>query len=205
MIGWVCKRGDTFSLPVLIGRSAYFLTIPFQPYQLNEMVRSFGFGFVRLGFHSGYVCSIRALREKHCLPRQNAKPQTISAGGNARIDWMLLNPTFRELSRKEPVRKNTNLLVSIERRAHPVPFRTRQLSSSSPMILHIYVWESRPMPALFLPLKASHASRCGAFAFFAVIAVRRTTMTAKTYSKKRPGGDSRPRSGARQAQPAAAI
>ena len=37
-------------------------------------------------------------------------------------------------------------LVSIEKRVYPIPFRTRQSSSSSPMILHILVWESRPMP-----------------------------------------------------------
>lgn len=31
---------------------------------------------------------------------------------------------------------------------HPIPFRTRQLSSSSPMILHNVMWESRPLPKI---------------------------------------------------------
>ena len=41
-------------------------------------------------------------------------------------------------------------LVSIEKRVYPIPFRTRQSSSSSPMILHTFVWESRPMPRFSL-------------------------------------------------------
>ena len=40
--------------------------------------------------------------------------------------------------------------MSIEKRVHPIPFRTRKLSASSPMILRIFTWESRPMPRLSL-------------------------------------------------------
>ena len=38
----------------------------------------------------------------------------------------------------------------MEERVHPIPFRTRKLSASSPMILRIFTWESRPMPRLSL-------------------------------------------------------
>ena len=45
----------------------------------------------------------------------------------------------------------------MEERVHPIPFRTRKLSSPSPMILHISMWESRSTPGLFLcALRASH-------------------------------------------------
>ena len=41
--------------------------------------------------------------------------------------------------------------VTMERRPHPFPFRTRSLSSSSPMVLQSYVlWESRTLPGLHL-------------------------------------------------------
>ena len=40
--------------------------------------------------------------------------------------------------------------MSIEKWVHPIPFRTRKLSASSPMILRIFTWESRPMPRLSL-------------------------------------------------------
>ena len=69
-------------------------------------------------------------------------------------------------------------LVSIEKRVHPIPFRTRKLSASSPMILRIFTWESRPMPRLslerllfrslssFKALRAAHpCAACGAFVF----------------------------------------
>ena len=46
-------------------------------------------------------------------------------------------------------------LVSIEKRVYPIPFRTRQSSSSSPMILHTLVWESRPMPRFSLERSSS--------------------------------------------------
>ena len=36
----------------------------------------------------------------------------------------------------------------MEKRVHPIPFRTRKLSASSPMILHIFMWESRPVPGV---------------------------------------------------------
>ena len=41
-------------------------------------------------------------------------------------------------------------MVSIEKWVYPIPFRTRQSSTSSPMILHTFVWESRPMPRFSL-------------------------------------------------------
>ena len=37
----------------------------------------------------------------------------------------------------------------MEERVHPIPFRTRKLSSPSPMILHNVMWESRPLPTSF--------------------------------------------------------
>ena len=46
-----------------------------------------------------------------------------------------------------------NFLVAIEKRVHPIPFRTRKLSSLSPMILHIFMWESRPPPRIFRRLR----------------------------------------------------
>ena len=39
-------------------------------------------------------------------------------------------------------------MVAIEERVHPTPFRTRKLSSPSPMILHNVMWESRPLPKI---------------------------------------------------------
>lgn len=64
------------------------------------------------------------------------------------------------------------VLVPLEERVHPIPFRTRQLSSPSSMILHILMWESRTVPRLyfeahqsggllflsFLPSSISHSS-----------------------------------------------
>ena len=55
-------------------------------------------------------------------------------------------------------------LVAIEERVHPTPFRTRKLSSPSPMILHNVMWESRPPPKIVR--KAPAASCAGAFSFF---------------------------------------
>ena len=52
-------------------------------------------------------------------------------------------------------------LVVMEERVHPTPFRTRQLSSPSPMILHNVMWESRPPPKIVR--KAPAAVRAGAF------------------------------------------
>lgn len=37
----------------------------------------------------------------------------------------------------------------MEERVHPIPFRTRQLSSPSSMILRILTWESRTTPRLY--------------------------------------------------------
>ena len=39
--------------------------------------------------------------------------------------------------------------MPLEERVHPIPFRTRQLSSPSSMILHILMWESRTVPRLY--------------------------------------------------------
>lgn len=36
----------------------------------------------------------------------------------------------------------------MEERVHPIPFRTRKLSSPSPMILHNVMWESRPLSTI---------------------------------------------------------
>ena len=40
------------------------------------------------------------------------------------------------------------VLVVTEEGVHPTPFRTRKLSSPSPMILHNVMWESRPLPKI---------------------------------------------------------
>ena len=37
----------------------------------------------------------------------------------------------------------------IAKRTHPFPSRTRQLSSSAPMVLQVKLWESRTSPGLF--------------------------------------------------------
>ena len=52
----------------------------------------------------------------------------------------------------------------MERRVHPIPFRTRQLSSLSPMILHIIMWESRSPPRIFAQAPSSFRAP-GLFAF----------------------------------------
>ena len=39
-------------------------------------------------------------------------------------------------------------LVAIARRHHPIPFRTRPLNSSAPMVLSLKAWESRSPPGL---------------------------------------------------------
>ena len=49
----------------------------------------------------------------------------------------------------------------MEERSHPTPFRTRQLSSPSPMILQSLLWESRSPPSLCKAPAPRHAP--GAF------------------------------------------
>ena len=39
-------------------------------------------------------------------------------------------------------------LVVIARSLHPIPFRTRPLNSSAPMVLRLKTWESRSLPGL---------------------------------------------------------
>ena len=52
----------------------------------------------------------------------------------------------------------------MEERVHPIPFRTRKLSSPSPMILHNVMWESRPLSTIApKPLAATSAR---GFAFY---------------------------------------
>ena len=50
-------------------------------------------------------------------------------------------------------------LVAIEERVHPTPFRTRKLSSPSPMILHNVMWESRPLPKIARKPLAAQSAR----------------------------------------------
>ena len=50
-------------------------------------------------------------------------------------------------------------MVAIEERVHPTPFRTRKLSSPSPMILHNVMWESRPLPKIVRDPLAAHSAR----------------------------------------------
>ena len=47
----------------------------------------------------------------------------------------------------------------MEERVHPIPFRTRKLSSPSPMILHNVMWESRPLPKIVRDPLAAHSAR----------------------------------------------
>ena len=53
------------------------------------------------------------------------------------------------------------VLVPLEERVHPIPFRTRQLSSPSSMILHILMWESRTVPRRYF-----EAHQSGGLLFF---------------------------------------
>ena len=50
-------------------------------------------------------------------------------------------------------------MVAIEERVHPTPFRTRKLSSPSPMILHNVMWESRPLPKIVRDPLAAQSAR----------------------------------------------
>lgn len=59
----------------------------------------------------------------------------------------------------------------MERRVHPIPFRTRQLSSLSPMILHIIMWESRSPPRIFAQAPSSFRAP-GLFALLAASLAR---------------------------------
>lgn len=47
----------------------------------------------------------------------------------------------------------------MEKGVHPIPFRTRKLSPSSPMILPFSQWESRPVPGLSFKRSASQSLR----------------------------------------------
>ena len=58
-------------------------------------------------------------------------------------------------------------LVAIEERVHPTPFRTRKLSSPSPMILHNVMWESRPLPKIARKPLAAPSAR--GFSVFVVV------------------------------------
>lgn len=49
--------------------------------------------------------------------------------------------------------------MAIEERVHPTPFRTRKLSSPSPMILHNVMWESRPLPKIARKPLAAQSAR----------------------------------------------
>ena len=56
----------------------------------------------------------------------------------------------------------------MEERVHPIPFRTRKLSSPSPMILHNVMGESRPLSTLApKPLAATSAR---GFVFYSPLA-----------------------------------
>ena len=56
----------------------------------------------------------------------------------------------------------------MEERVHPIPFRTRKLSSPSPMILHNVMWESRPLSTIApKPLAATSAR---GFVFYSPLA-----------------------------------
>ena len=63
-------------------------------------------------------------------------------------------------------------MVAIEERVHPTPFRTRKLSSPSPMILHNVMWESRPLPKIVRDPLAAHSARGSFFMFFPCASAR---------------------------------
>ena len=53
----------------------------------------------------------------------------------------------------------------MEERVHPIPFRTRKLSSPSPMILHNVMWESRPLSTIAPKPLAATSARGFVFSF----------------------------------------
>ena len=53
----------------------------------------------------------------------------------------------------------------MEERVHPIPFRTRKLSSPSPMILHNVMWESRPLSTIAPKPLAAPSARGFVFSF----------------------------------------
>ena len=55
----------------------------------------------------------------------------------------------------------------MEERVHPIPFRTRKLSSPSPMILHNVMWESRPLSTIAPKPLAAASARGFVFSSFA--------------------------------------
>ena len=64
----------------------------------------------------------------------------------------------RRPTQPDAKRHTKNLLVAMEERVHPIPFRTWKLSSPSPMILHNVMWESRPLSTIApKPLAATSA------------------------------------------------
>ena len=56
----------------------------------------------------------------------------------------------------------------MEERVHPIPFRTRKLSSPSPMILHNVMWESRPLSTIAPKPLAAISAR--GFVFYSPLA-----------------------------------
>ena len=54
----------------------------------------------------------------------------------------------------------------MEERVHPIPFRTRKLSSPSPMILHNVMWESRPLSTIAPKPLAAQSARGFVFSSF---------------------------------------
>ena len=109
------------------------------------MKRLFASAFVRLAFFSGRV-------GPSTLPPKKASPSSAEDKNPLHSKTrVVVNQTRREVPVWNRFAKNTALLAPMERWVHPAPFRTRKLSTSSPMILHIYVWERRPGPTLYQP------------------------------------------------------
>ena len=64
-----------------------------------------------------------------------------------------LSPARRDLAKQSRGAEVFHGLVVIAQVKHPIPSRTRQLSTVAPMVLRLKAWESRSPPNLVKPLK----------------------------------------------------
>ena len=77
------------------------------------------------------------------------------------ISSILITPTISlyqgifQLFTNLPKDNIRSCLVIIAKGPHPIPFRTRKLSPSAPMVLCLKIWESRTLPGLIIMKIAS--------------------------------------------------